>query len=163
MSVFIRCPYLNWLTLAQDHPTISFNNIDQTSSRQFLAVPFDVPHVHVLHTVRMHPLRNPAGPFLQRDCLATGSVLRLQVVISHTRNWWDGDARSRYNGKPLEFRYEVQALADDWTIGGQKKGHFSAKVSYQGNPIPIVTTHNYGRRAKIQASQFSSCHNERAT
>ena len=117
------------LTLSQDHQTISFNNIDQMSPAQHLTVPFDVPHVHILHTVQMQHLHDRARPSLQQDCLRIGSVLPLQVVISHTSNWWDGNAESSYDGNPLDFRYEVQALSDDWAVGGQKKGHFSAKVS----------------------------------
>lgn len=78
----------------------------------------------------MRPMHNRAAPCLQPDFLALGSALPLEVVIRHTRKWWDGDARSRNDGKPLDFKYEVHALPDDWTIGGQRKGHFSAKVSY---------------------------------
>ena len=79
----------------------------------------------------MHPLHDRAGPSLQHDCLSIGSVLQLQVVINHTRDWWDSNARLRYDGDPLDFKYEVQALPDDWTVGGQKKGHFSAKASHR--------------------------------
>lgn len=97
---------------------------------QHLTVPFDVPHVQILHTVRLHPLYNRAAPSLQQNILAIGSALPLEVVIRHTRKWWDGDAGSKYDGKPLDFKYEVHAAPNDWTIGGQKKGHFSAKVSF---------------------------------
>ena len=75
-------------------------------------------------------MHDRAGSSLQHDCLGIGSVLPLQVIVNHTRNWWDSNARSRYDDKPLDFKYEVQALPDDWTVGGQKKGHFSAKVSH---------------------------------
>ena len=78
----------------------------------------------------MHPLHDRTGPSLQHDCLSIGSVLPLEVIINHTRNWWDNNARSRYDGNPFNFKYEVQALPEDWTVGGQKKGHFSAKVSH---------------------------------
>ena len=78
----------------------------------------------------MHPFHDRAGPSSQHDCLGIGSVLPLQVIVNHTRDWWDSNARSRYDDKPLDFKYEVQALPDDWTVGGQKKGHFSAKVSH---------------------------------
>ena len=89
----------------------------------------------------MHPLHERARKFTQQDFLAIGSVLPLRVVISHTRRWWDGVARSSYDGTLLDFKYEVQALPDDWTIGGQKKGHFSAKVYHWGDSQPIVA-HN---------------------
>lgn len=115
----------NW---HDDHPTISFRDIDRTLRRQHLTVPFDVPHVQILHTVQMRPMHNRAAPCLQPDFLALGSALPLEVVIRHTRKWWDADARSRNDGKPLDFKYEVHALPDDWTIGGQRKGHFSAKA-----------------------------------
>lgn len=81
----------------------------------------------------MHLLHYDAAPCLQQDFLAIGSVLSLELVIRHTRKWWDGNAGSRYEGIPLDFRYEVHALPGDWTIGGQKKGHFAAKVSYSGD------------------------------
>ena len=96
-------------------------------------MPFDVPHVHVLHTIRTHPLHDRAAPRLQRDFLSIGSALPLEVVIRHTRKWWEGDAGSRYDGNPLDFKYDVHALPDDWTIGGQKKGHFRAVVSYSAD------------------------------
>ena len=80
----------------------------------------------------MQRLHNGAGPHLQPDFLAMGSALPLEVVIRHTRKWWDGDTRSGYDGEPLDFKYEVHALPDDWIIGGQKKGLFSAKVSCSG-------------------------------
>lgn len=116
--------------MPQDHRTISFRNIDRPSPTQKLTVPFDIPHVQILHTVQMHPLHNHAAPFLLPGFLAIGSALPLKMAIRHTRKWWDSDARSRYEGIPLDFRYEVHALSDDWTIGGQRKGHFSAKVSH---------------------------------
>ena len=81
----------------------------------------------------MHPLHNRSSPGLQQESLAIGSVLVLKVIICHTRKWWDDDAGSRNDGDPLGFTYEVHALPDDWAIGGQKKGSFSAKVSYPGD------------------------------
>ncbi len=81
----------------------------------------------------MRPLKNRAAPCLHQGNLAIGSALPLEVAIRHTRKWWHDDGRSSYDGKPLDFDYEVHAHPDDWTIGGQKKGHFSAKVSYLGN------------------------------
>ena len=80
----------------------------------------------------MHPLHDCAGPSVQRDCLGIGSVLPLQVIVNHTRNWRDSKVRSRYDDNSLDFKYEIQALPDDWTVGGQKKGHFSAKVGHWG-------------------------------
>lgn len=110
----------------------------------------------------MHPLHDHAAPRLQQDPLALGSVFPVELVIRHTRKWWDVDAGSRYEGTPLDFRYEVQALFDDWTIGGQKKGHFSAKVSCSGDAY-LVVAHSYGRKMRVKALQFSSCHNARVT
>lgn len=127
---------------------ISLKDVDRPSPTHHLTVPFDVPHVQILHTVRLHPLHDHAAPRLQQGSLAIGSVLPLELIIRHTRKWWDGDGGSRYEGKPLDFRYEVQALSDDWTIGGQKKGHFSAKVSYSGDPNPLVA-HSYDRKMRI--------------
>ena len=74
-----------------------------------------------------------------------GSVLPLQVSISHTRRWWAGVARSSCDGILLDFKYEVQALPDDWTIGGQKKGQFSTKVSHWSGSNPIVAHSIAGR------------------
>ena len=147
---------------SQDHRTISLKDIDRPSSTHYLTVPFDVPQLQILHTVRMHPLHDHAAPRLQQDPLAIGSVFPLELVIRHTRKWWDGDAGSRYEGIPLDFRYEVQAHSDDWTIGGQKKGHFSAKVSCSGDKY-LVVAHSYGRKMRVCALQFSSCHNARVT
>lgn len=143
--MFLSFSFPTLLTLLQIHPSISFKNIDRLSPTQRLTVPFDVPHVHVLHTVRMHPLHDHAMPFLQQGFLAMGSVLPLQVFISHTRRWWTGVARSSYDGIPLDFKYEVQALPDDWTIGGQKKGQFSTKVSHWSDSNPIVVHNIAGR------------------
>lgn len=129
MFVCLRSSLSTLLKSSQDHPTVSCKNIDRPSPTQHLTVPFDVPRLHILHTVRMHPLHNRIAPSLQQDILAIGSVLPLEVIINHTRKWWDGGAPSHNGGKLTDFKYEVQALPDDWTIGGQKKGHFSVMVS----------------------------------
>ena len=109
----------------------------------------------------MRPLHDCAAPFFQQNILAIGSVLPLQIVISHTRKWWDSDARSSCDCNLLHFKYEMQALPDDWTIGGQKKGHFSAKVSHWGGGDPqALVAYKYDRQVNVQALQFSSCLNE---
>lgn len=136
--------------MPQDHPTISFKDIDRPSSTQHLTVPFDVPHVHILHTIRMYALHDRAAPLLQQDVLAIGSALPLEVEVRHTRKWCDSDAGSKSDGNPLDFKYEVHALPDDWTIGGQKKGHFSAKVSLPTDVLAHVA-HNYNRQMKVSA------------
>lgn len=120
------------LILSQDHPKIFLQGIGLPSPPQCLTVPFDVPHVQILHTIHMHAVHDGTVPCLQQDTLAIRSALPLEVVVRHTRKWWDGKAGSRYDDEPIDFTYEVHALPDDWTIGGQKKGHFSAKVSYSG-------------------------------
>ena len=81
----------------------------------------------------MHPLHQQVAPYLQQGLLVAGSVLPLEVVISHTRKWWDGVTRSSREPNLLEFKYEVHATPDDWTIGGQRVGRFSAEVSYLGS------------------------------
>ena len=134
MFVCLESSFPKLLTVSKDHPTVLIEKIDRPSSVQDLTVPFDVPQIHILHTVRMVPMHDGVTPFSQQDCLAIGSVLPLQIVISHTRRWWDGDARSEYDGSHLDFKYEVQASPNDWTIGGQKKGHFRAKVSLLDYP-----------------------------
>ena len=121
------------LTFHQDNSTISLKNFDRLSPPQHLTVPFAVPQVHILHTISMHPLHHQAVPPLQQDFLVIGSVLPLEVVISHTRKWWDCDTRSSRDANLLDFKYEVHAPPDDWTIGGRKVGRFSAEVSYLGD------------------------------
>lgn len=106
----------------------------------------------------MHPPHNPAAPCVQQGYLAIASVLPLQVVICHTRKWWYDEAGSRDDGKPLDFKYEVHTSSDDWTIGGQRKGHFSAKVSFPGDVQPFFA-YKFARQMKIGALQSSSCHN----
>ena len=129
-SVRPNFSFVTLLTLSKDHKTISLKNNDRQPPMQHLAVPFDLPHVSILHTVRMRSLHDGATPFLHPDVLAMGSVLPLEVVISYTRKWWDSHPRSSYDDNILEFKYEVHALADDWIVGGQKRGRFSAKASY---------------------------------
>ena len=82
----------------------------------------------------MRPLLNGATRCSRQDFLDIGSALQLEVTIRHPRKSWDDDTRSKNDGNPLDFRYEVRALPEDWTIGGQKKGHFSANVSISGEP-----------------------------
>lgn len=96
----------------------------------------------------MHPPHSRAAPCVQQGSLAIGSVLPLQVVICHTRKWWDNEAGSRDDSNALDFRYEVHAPPDDWTIGGQRKGHFSAKVSYSGD-LQSFFAYRYARQMKV--------------
>ena len=142
----------------QDHPTISFKDVDPPSPRQHVTVPFEVPYVQILHTVRMH---HRAGLRGLPDYVAIGSALPLRVVIRHTRQWWGGDIRSGNDGNALVFQYEVHALPDDWIIGGQKKGHFSAQVSYSIEADQLVA-HQYERQMKHSALQSFSYHNVQA-
>ena len=93
-------------------------------------MPFNVPHVHVLHTVRMYPLHDRATPYLQQEVLGIESTLPLKLFIRHTRRWCDGEAWPSRDSNALDFKYEIHAPPEDWTIGGQKQGHFSARVSY---------------------------------
>ena len=95
----------------------------------------------------MHPPYDRAASCVQQGYLAIGSVLPLQVVICHTRKWWDEEAGSRDEGNPLDFKYEVHAPPDDWTIGGQRKGHFSAKVSYLAD-VRSFFAYKYERQMK---------------
>lgn len=51
----------------------------------------------------------------------------MELSISYTRRW--DLAASEARPRALSFCYEVQANPDIWLVGGQRKGHFSAKVS----------------------------------
>lgn len=59
---------------------------------------------------------------------AVGQAIPAELVIKHTRGW-SNQTGAESKDEQLEFYYEVHTHPDTWLVGGQRKAHFSARVS----------------------------------
>ena len=91
---------------------------------QYLTVPVDVPQVQVLHIVRMKQSQ-PISSDIELNTAPIGTAVPMELAITYTRYWDDQPRQSQGNGT-LDFCYELQSNSD-WLIGGQRKGHYTAR------------------------------------
>lgn len=83
--------------------------------------------MQVVQTAKLQCLEKSSFSLANPQPLPIGQGLPMELSISHTRRW--DLAASVAEPRALKFCYEVQANPDIWLVGGQRKGHFSAKVS----------------------------------
>ena len=85
--------------------------------------------MQIVHTARLRLLdgddEKPSG----LSSAAVGQVVRADLTIRHTRKWGIYGSFTDIHDRALDFYYEIHANPDMWLIGGQKKAHFTAKVS----------------------------------
>ena len=120
------CPKLS--DLLQENTTISIASDPKASITHYLTVPVEVPQMLVVHTVRLRLVGARTENQAESSPVAVSHVVPAELTVKHTRRWGtlaDGEDANR----PLDFCYELQASPDSWLIGGQKKAHFSARVS----------------------------------
>ena len=91
-----------------------------------LMVPFEIPEIPIVVTGRLETFGCSGGPEEGRFAAIDESLLA-ELSLSYSRHWSKNtDVTSEYNY--LSVTYEVQANSEQWLIGGQRKGHFTAKV-----------------------------------
>ena len=85
--------------------------------------------MQVVHTVRLRLVGAQTETQAESSLVAVSHVLPAELTIKHTRRWGTL-ADSPDADQPLDFFYEIQASPDLWLVGGQRKAHFSARVSF---------------------------------
>ncbi len=90
----------------------------------YLIVPVDVPQVQALHTVRLKQ-SHPISSDIELHTAPIGKAVSMELTITYTR-YWDNPQRQSPEFETLDFCYELQANSD-WIIGGQRKGHYTAR------------------------------------
>lgn len=91
-------------------------------------VPFEIPEIPIVVTGRLETFNCGGGPGEGRFAGMDHSLLA-ELSLSYSRHW----SKSTDVGSEkyaLNITYEVHASPEMWLIGGQRKGHFSAKVQY---------------------------------
>ena len=84
--------------------------------------------MQVVHTAHLRLLNSHTENQIRSSHVTIGHTLPAELTIKHTRQW--GSLADSHNAsQPLDFCYEIQASPDVWLIGGQRKAHFSARVS----------------------------------
>jgi len=87
-----------------------------TLLHQTITIAVPLPRLHILHTISL------SLPTATTPLFSTGSLIPATVTISHTRQW-----DTPFSSSPLEFTYDIDAPADTWLIGGQRRTKFTAK------------------------------------
>lgn len=143
---------------------MTIQNNDRASKLQYLFVPVDIPHMDVIHTVSLDLHRvTMVRPATEVRTVAIGQAIPAELTIEHTRKWSDPNSTL---DEALEFYFDVHASPDTWIIGGQRKAHFSARVS---NPIASMCpslhlqTVFVIRSTNHKASHYSSYPKKQAT
>ena len=91
-----------------------------------LTVPFEIPEIPVVVTGRLETFGCGGGPEGGRFAAIDQSLLA-DLSLSYSRHWSKHtDVASEC--KSLSIEYEVQASSEQWLIGGQRKGQFTAEV-----------------------------------
>ncbi len=91
-------------------------------------VPFEIPEIPIVVTSRLETFNGGGGPGEGRFAAMDHSLLA-ELSLSYSRHWSKRtDVGSKHYA--LDITYEVHANPEIWLIGGQRKGHFSAKVQY---------------------------------
>lgn len=99
-------------------------------SRQ-IVIPVDIPAPSMVVTVSLEvdPRRTEAAKI--------GEALLAELQTSYTRNWAAPELSSQENGQ-LEISFEVLAPAENWVIGGMRKGYFLADEEMHSVPIILL-------------------------
>lgn len=104
------------------------------SRRQWLTVPFDLPHLDFVHTAQLSRMFTPDSRDHPPSFIAVDQPLPMQLSISHTRHWAVDSSPARVP-EVMEFEYELRACPETWLIGGPRKARFRAKV---GVPLSLA-------------------------
>ncbi|KAL8850953.1 MAG: hypothetical protein Q9221_004153 [Calogaya cf. arnoldii] len=121
-----------WLLKWQaDNPTITLPRTIDSRNVLELIVPFEIPEIPVVVTGRLETFNCGGGPGEGRFA-AMDQPLLAELCLSYSRHWVKRtEVASEDNA--LSITYEFQVSSDVWLVGGQRKGHFSAKVQSKLN------------------------------
>lgn len=100
----------------------------QCLQKQYLTVPFDLPHVDFVHTAQLSRISDRNSSTEDSTTIILDHPVPMQLSISHTRQW-TLEEKAGNIPETVDFEYELQADPDIWLIGGQRKARYSAKVS----------------------------------
>ncbi|KAJ2896636.1 hypothetical protein MKZ38_005394 [Zalerion maritima] len=108
------------------HSQLEIPTPDEDSScvREIL-IAVDIPPITIVHTadIRLQSPAKPHGVAVPPGAAEVVSMNQLLPAVLHLR-WtrlWDTTGRPPQD---LEFSYEVTAPAENWLVGGRRKGHF---------------------------------------
>ncbi|KAL8668749.1 MAG: hypothetical protein Q9168_006635 [Polycauliona sp. 1 TL-2023] len=90
-----------------------------------LMVPFEIPEIPVVVTGRLKTFGSGGGPGEGRYAAMDQSLLA-ELSLSYSRHW-SKNTNLASEDNTVSITYEVQADPDAWLVGGQRKGHFTAK------------------------------------
>ena len=110
----------------------------KASITHHLTVPVEIPRMEVVHTVHLRLVSARTENQSEPSLVAVNHALLAEVTIKHTRRWGTL-AHSHDANEPLDFCYEIQASPELWLIGGQRRAHFSARVSHSVGAALDVT------------------------
>jgi trafficking protein particle complex subunit 10 len=85
------------------------------SSTHSITISVPLPRLQILHTISL------SLPTATTPLFSTGTLIPATVTVSHTRRW-----DSPFSDSPLEFIYDIDAPADTWLVGGQRRTKFKA-------------------------------------
>ncbi|KAI4094195.1 MAG: hypothetical protein LQ339_007538 [Xanthoria mediterranea] len=125
-----------WLTNWQaENSAIALPQAIDSRNVLELMVPFEIPEIPIVVTGRLETFNCGGGPGEGRFAAMDHSLLA-ELSLSYSRHW----SKSTDVGSEsyaLNITYEVHASPEIWLIGGQRKGHFSAK-SMQPKPAKDI-------------------------
>lgn len=126
----------------QEHKIIPISGDSKASTTNCLTVPVEIPQMQVVHTAQLRLVSALTENQAEPSPVAISHALPAELRIRHTRRWGTL-AKSQDANEALDFCYEIQASPDLWLVGGQRKAHFSAMVSYSAQTDLVVAKHQY--------------------
>ena len=127
-------------------------------------MPFDLSHTDIFLTVQYihRSIADSKGEWT--GLAAVDEPLPTRLCITRTHLWDQASARQD-DSTPVEFCYEVDASADVWLIGGQRRGRFQSQVRLSSDVptrVPMLTE-RMSRWENSITSTSSCCHRQRVT
>jgi len=126
LELNVRNKLRTWLTKwHEDNQIIPLPSITeiQRSAIHTINITVPLPRMNVVHTASLALSGNSTF-------ISQGALVSATVSITHTRGWNSpskiASATSSPADSPLDFILEVDAPADTWLIGGQRRTRFSA-------------------------------------
>lgn len=123
------------LTIMQDHKIIPISGDLKASTINYLTVPVEIPQMQVVHTAHLRLVSAITENQAESSLVAISHAVPAELKIKHTRRWGTL-AKFQDANEALDFCYEIQASPDLWLVAGQRKAHFSARVSYSARADP---------------------------
>lgn len=117
------------LTTMQEHKVIPIPGDMKASTINYLTVPVEIPQMQVVHTAHLRLVNALAENQAESSLVPISHAVPAELKIKHTRRWGT-PAKFQDANEALDFCYEIQASPELWLVAGQRKAHFSARVSH---------------------------------